>query len=220
LAASALGDVYTELGQYEEAVAAQRSALDGLRRTYGEGHPRLVAGLINFALVQAKAGHREPAFATLEELRRLAATLPPNEPALKNIPFAEGRVWRALGDCPRAVPFFRKALAEYTIVNGPTHPVTTKVLGHLGLCLADTDHIPEAIERLEQALANRRSSNDTAIADAALNLAEVLWLVPAERERALSLANEARSRWQADNAPGLAQKAEAWLAAHREGTSF
>jgi hypothetical protein len=30
-----------------------------------------------------------------------------------------------------------------------------------------------------------------------------------------ALAEEARSRWQADNAPGLAQKAVAWLAAHR-----
>jgi tetratricopeptide (TPR) repeat protein len=215
LAASALGDVYAALGQNEDAVAAQRSALDGLRRFYGEGHPRLVSGLINFALVQAKAGHREPAFATLDELRRLAATLPPDEPALKNIPFAEGRVWRALGDCSRAIPFFRTALAEYSIVHGLTHPVTTKVLGHLGLCLAETHQAPEGIEHLEQALANRRKSNDAAIADAALNLAEALWLVPAQRERALSLAEEARAQWQADNAPGLAQKAEAWLAAHR-----
>jgi tetratricopeptide (TPR) repeat protein len=217
LAASALGDVYTALGQSEDAVAAQRSALEGLRRTYGDGHPRLVAGLINFALVQAKAGQREPAFATLEELRRLAATLPANEPSLKNIPFAEGRVWRAVGDCARAVPFFRRALAEYSIVNGPTHPVTTKVLGHLGLCLAETGHVPEAIQHLEQALANRRSSNDAAIADAALNLAEVLWLVPAERERALSLAKEAKAIWQSDGAPGLARQADAWLAAHRLG---
>jgi hypothetical protein len=106
-------------------------------------------------------------------------------------------------------------LAEYSIVQGPTHPVTTKVLGHLGFCLAETHQVPEAIEQLEKALANRRSSNDTAIADAALNLAEVLWLVPAERERALSLAEEARARWQADDAPGLAQKAEAWLTARR-----
>jgi serine/threonine protein kinase/tetratricopeptide (TPR) repeat protein len=212
-AAAELGFVYAYLGRFAEAEAMGKRGLDGMRRQVGAHHPRMLNAFGNLATLQAKAGHRELALETMVEYRALAASMPPDEPQLKYVPLCESRVWRITGDCARAIPLQREALAKFSAADGPDHPLTTNVMGELGQCLVATDQIPEAISFLERVLANRRDSRDAAVPDAAFALAQALWRVPAQRRRALSLAGEAGSLWRADGSITQADEAALWLAA-------
>jgi eukaryotic-like serine/threonine-protein kinase len=212
-AALSQGQIFSTLGRHEDAAAAQERAADGIRRTYGPGHPRLVYALVNVARVQAKAKDLKSALATMEDVHHLAATLPSDEPRLKHIPFAEGAVWKDSGDCTRAIPFYRDALARFTAANGADHIMTLDVAYNLGACLRETRQLPEATDVLERTLSARRTAGDTptALAEAAFELAQVHWLA-GRPERATSLASEAAGLWRKDGGTQEASDAEAWLA--------
>jgi serine/threonine protein kinase len=204
--------IYTELGNHEASIAALRRAVDGLRATYGASHPRMIVGLVNLAR-GLSAAKRQEAVEVLAQLHRLAATMPPSEPRLVNVPHIEGEVWQNLGDCGRAVPFFREALARFSAAYGQDHPRTTDVLSYLGNCLAEQHQTAEAITHLERALRSRRSEETPSrIAFQAFDLAKVLWSLPSERARAVALVNEAKELWKQDGAS--ASQIEEWLANH------
>jgi tetratricopeptide (TPR) repeat protein/predicted Ser/Thr protein kinase len=206
--------IYSELGNHEAAIAAQRRALDALRAAYGTSHPRILVGLVNLARMLSRAKQREPALEALAELRRLAATMPPSEPRLENLPQIEGEVWQNLGDCGRAIPFLRAALERFSASYGADHPRTTDVLTPLGTCLAEQRQTAEAIAHLERALESRRSRGETpsSIGFQAFDLAKVLWLLPSRRARAVALVNEAKALWKQDGA--TASQIEEWLGEH------
>jgi len=216
-ASSKQASIYSEIGNHEAAIAAQRRAVDGLRETYGASHPRLLVGLVNLARMQSRAKQREPALQTLDELLRLAATLPPNEPRLENLPQIEGEVWQNLGECGRAVPFLREAVARFSAAYGADHPRTTDVLTPLGTCLADQHQSAEAISYLERALQSRRARGETpsSIAFQALDLAKVLRPLPSGRIRASALVDEAKALWRQDGVS--ASKVDEWLAEYEAG---
>lgn len=206
--------IYSELGNHDAAIAAQRRALDALRAAYGASHPRILVGLVNLARMLSRGKRREPALATLAELRRLAATMPPSEPRLENLPQIEGEVWQNLGDCGRAIPFLRAALERFSASYGADHPRTTDVLTPLGTCLAEQRQTAEAIAQLERALQSRRSRGETpsSIGFQAFELAKVLWLLPSGRARAKALVSEAKALWKQDGA--TASQIDEWLAQH------
>jgi eukaryotic-like serine/threonine-protein kinase len=214
-AATDLGHVYVELGRFDEAEAIEQRAVADTRRVFGAQHPRMMSAYGNLSTVQAKAGHREQALATIAEYRRLAATMPPSEPRLKWLPLQESRVWRITGDCARAVPLLREALVKFSSAEGPEHPRTMAVMNDLGVCLAATNHVPEALSLLEHVLANRRQSGDVTRFRSAFELAKALWLVPEQRARARSLAEEALSQWRSDGSTQQVPVVEKWLAEHR-----
>jgi eukaryotic-like serine/threonine-protein kinase len=212
-AALSQGQIFSELGRHEEATAALERAAAGIRRTFGPGHPRLVYALVNVARVQAKAKDLKSALATMRDVHELASTLPSDEPRLKHIPFAEGDVWKDSGNCTRAIPFYRDALARFTAANGAEHAMTLDVAYHLGACLRETRQLHEAADVLERTLAGRRRAGDTptALAEAAFELAQVHWLA-GQPERSTSLASEAAALWRKDGGTNEASEAEAWIA--------
>jgi tetratricopeptide (TPR) repeat protein/predicted Ser/Thr protein kinase len=211
-AATDLGHIYVEFNRFDEAEAIERRAVDDVRRLYGGQHPRMMSAYGNLSTVQAKAGHRDLALASIAEYRRLAATMPADEPRLKYLPLQESRVWRITGDCARAVPLLRDALLQFSAADGADGALTTMVMNDLGACLAATNHIPEALSFLTRALANRRRSGDVLMFNSAFELAKVLWSSPAQRSRARSLAKEALSHWQSDGSGRLVMEVEKWLA--------
>jgi tetratricopeptide (TPR) repeat protein len=213
-AATDLAHVYVELGRLEEAEAIEQRTADDVRRLYGAHHPRMMSALGNLSTIQAKAGHRDLALSSIAEYRRIAATMPPEEPRLKYLPLQESRVWRISGDCARAVPPLREALEKFSAADGPNHPLTTMVIHDLGVCLGETHQVPEALSFLERALANRRQSHDVLAANSAFALAKVLWSVPAQRRRARSLAEEALEHWRQDGSTRLVEESGQWLATH------
>jgi hypothetical protein len=202
------------MGRFADSEAIAQRAVDGMRRVYGSHHPRMLNPLGNLAVLRAKAGHLELALETIAEYRALASSMPQDEPRLMWVPLMESRVWRTTGHCDRAVPLQEEALASFSAWHGPEHPLTLRVMNELGICLAETNHVPEGIALLERALAKRRDSQDAAIPDTALDLAGALWHVPTEHARARVLAEEARSLWLAEDSPIRITEVEQWLAAH------
>jgi serine/threonine protein kinase/tetratricopeptide (TPR) repeat protein len=206
--------IYTELRKHDEAIAAHRSAVDGLSSVYGPGHPRVLYALLNLARGQSAAGQRDLALESVARARRLAANLPPDEPRLKFLPEIEGEVWQNSNDCSRAVPFFREALERFIASGSSEQPRTAQLMTFLGNCLADIGEVDEAVTMLDRALqSRRRSGTPTAIGESAFALAKVLWQLPAQRARAVALLDEAQALWKQDGASE--PDAERWIAERR-----
>jgi eukaryotic-like serine/threonine-protein kinase len=216
-AAAKTGSIYAELGRYDEAVAALERGAEADRQAYGDTHPRVLLALINLAIVQGQAQRREAALATIARAKELAAKLAPDEPSARHIPSVEGQIWDNGGDCARAIPFYRSALAIYTQTDGANHPMTADAHAQLGRCLAKAGQASEAISELERALAIRRKNGSapTAAAQAAFELATALWAAPDRRRQSRSLAEEALALWRGESNPEEAAKIERWLSERR-----
>lgn len=216
-ASGKIGSIYAELGRYDEAVAALERGAEAERQAYGDTHPRVLLALINMAIVQGQAQRRDPALATIARARELAARLSPDEPSARHIPSVEGQIWDNGGDCLRAIPFYRSALAIYTQTDGSSHPMTADAHAQLGRCLTKAGEVSEAISELESALAIRRKNGSapTAIAQGAFELATALWTAPDRRRQSRSLAEEALALWRGASNLEEAAKIDQWLSTRR-----
>lgn len=210
-----LSQIRMELGQFAAAVPAAQETVDGIRRVYGPSHPRMLFGLADLAVAQARAGQRDAAVQSIAEARQIATTLPADEPRLKNVARAEGLVWEHLGECERALGPLQEALRLFTTAQGATHPLTTGVLAHQATCLAALGRTAEAIAAREQTLANALSTGAASrwVADQAFGLAKLLWPDPKQRPRAQALIDEANSIWRKEGATQPMEEAASWLAA-------
>jgi tetratricopeptide (TPR) repeat protein len=216
-AAAKTGSIYAELGRYDEAVAALERGTEAERQAYGDTHPRVLLALINLAIVQGQAQRRDPALATIARAQELAARLSPDEPSARHIPSVEGQIWDNAGDCARAIPFYRSALAIYTQTDGASHPMTADAHAQLGRCLSRAGEASEAISELELTLAIRRKNGSapTTIAQAAFELATALEAAPDRRRQSRSLAEEALALWRSESNHDEAAKIERWLSTRR-----
>jgi tetratricopeptide (TPR) repeat protein len=210
-----ISQIRMELGQFAAAVQAAQHGLDGTRDYYGPGHPRVLFALGDLAVAQGKAGQRDAAAQSIAEARRLATTLPANEPRLKNVARAEGVAWEYLSECDRALPPLNEALQLFTAAYGPSHPLTAGVLAHVGTCLAATGHLSEAIAAREQVLSTYRAKSVAPIllAESAFALAKLLWPNPKQQARALALIEEANSLATKADVQQLLDDTASWLAA-------
>lgn len=210
-----ISQIRMELGQFPAAVQAAQHGLDGTRDYYGPGHPRVLFALGDLAVAQAKAGLRDAMVQSIAEARRLATTLPANEPRVKNVARAEGVAWEYLGECDRALPPLNEALQLFTAAYGPSHPLTAGVLAHVGTCLAATGHLSEAIAAREEVLSCYRTKSVAPIllAESAFALAKLLWADTKQRARALALIEEANSLASKAGVQKLLDDTASWLAA-------
>jgi eukaryotic-like serine/threonine-protein kinase len=215
LAGRDLSQIRMELGQFAAAVPAAQETVDGIRRVYGPSHPRMLFGLADLAVAQARAGQRDAAVQSIADARQIATTLPADEPRLKNVARAEGLVYEHLGECERALGPLREAMRLFTASQGATHPLTSGVLAHYATCLAATGRTAEAIAAREQTLSNARSNGAASrwVADQAFGLAKLLWPDPKQRPRAQALIDEANSIWRKEGATQPMEEAASWLAA-------
>lgn len=215
LAGRDLSQIHMELGQFAAAVPPAQETVDGIRRVYGPSHPRMLFGLADLAVAQSRAGQRDAALQSIAEARRIATTLPPDEPRLKNVARAEGVVWKTLGECERALGPLQEALQLFTTAHGASHPLTSGVLAHYATCLATLGRTAPAIAAREQTLANARSNGAASmwVADQAFGLAQLLWPDPKQRPRAQALIDEAKSIWLKEGATQALDEAATWLAA-------
>jgi hypothetical protein len=86
-----------------------------------------------------------------------------------------------------------------------------------GRALVALDRAPEAVERLERAHTGLTASKDasaSARAEAKLELAKALWAAKRDRDRARTLATEARTLVSGGEDPEGLAEIEAWLADH------
>jgi tetratricopeptide (TPR) repeat protein/tRNA A-37 threonylcarbamoyl transferase component Bud32 len=216
----AIGEIDLALQRYPEAVRRFEAELDGIRRELGKRHPRVIFSLTNLGLAQSKAGLRDAAWATVASIRELVTSLyPPGDWRHVTVAYVEGNIWEDSGDCERALPAYRQAFETIVATYGPNNTNTADVQARLGTCLYRVGRVAEAIPYLERVLQIRTDVNGApnVIAEAAFQLADVLWAgaAPSERPRALSLAEQALSLWRQDQVADRARAAEEWLTNRR-----
>jgi tetratricopeptide (TPR) repeat protein len=217
MARADIGEIYLDLENYPEAMRHMQAALDAIEGIFGGHHPRMLIARANLALAQSKVDG-DAALATVAKMRELAAMLPPEEWRAITIPFLEGQIREDRDDCAHAMPFYREALVLFTKRYGAGSAEEADVQARLGACLEALGQRGAALLELERALATRRTNGDapSVIAQAAYELAQTLaspGAKPADRARAVDLAQEARSLWQQDGATDKVKDVEQWLVA-------
>ncbi|MEX1364336.1 MAG: serine/threonine-protein kinase [Nannocystaceae bacterium] len=151
-----LGSIHQARGDYEQALLAQRRALEIAQQIFGEDHPRVAVQWTNLA--NAEHGHGDDAAALESNLRALAirevtlgAAHPDVGASLLNVGVAQyGR-----GQREEAIESFERALAIQTAALGD-HPSTAMTLNNLGAMLFSQGKIEEALARYERALQIQR----------------------------------------------------------------
>ena len=211
-----LGNASIRLGDYAAARTTHERALAIREKALGPDHPIVAQSLNNLGLVLLTAGDYPRARAVLERALAIREkALGPDHPSLA-YPLANlGRVLVKTGELDAAQGRLERALAVREKALGPSHPdlaVPLLGLGELRLAQKKPD---EAIPLLERALALDYKEFTLEIQ---LTLAEALWAVGKDRPRALSLAEDARTRYEhIGHRPGL-ERATRFLAEHpREG---
>ncbi|KAH7384380.1 kinesin light chain 1 [Phaeosphaeria sp. MPI-PUGE-AT-0046c] len=148
-----LGSVLVRQGQYEEAEAMHRRALEGREKVLGREHPYTLTSVSQLGLVLARQGQYKEADAINQRAlegrekvlgREHADTLT----SINNI----GLVLKRQGQYKEAEAMHRQALEGYKKVLGREHPYTLTSVSNLGLVLERQGKYKEAEAMHQRAL--------------------------------------------------------------------
>jgi tetratricopeptide (TPR) repeat protein len=189
-----LGLLLEQHGDYDEAEALFREAINQYRRLYGEKHANIAVGLVNLALVQQDKGDNAGAEATyrtaLAMQRELLGELhPETAQLLNNLAFVQSD----RGDLRGALATEREALAIYQKLFPGDHPEVARIMNRIGFWQTEAGDYAAAERSLETALAMRRRLLGPSHPDVGTSLMHVAILDVALRryDAALASANEA-----------------------------
>jgi len=212
--------VYSDQERWEEALVYSRRALQLLERALGGDHRRVADLLVNLANALHGLERLDEAREQLERAHRIlerayGADHPSVASVLNNLGNLlgdQGRPREALEHLERALTILEHALPG-------DHPTLAYPLTNMGLVYLDDLRDPgHAITHLERALALREAGTVAPAERAATRfaLARALWTAGSDRERALTLANEARADYVAAGEPGrrYVTEIDAWLGDH------
>ena len=207
-----LGNGQLFLGEYVEARANLERAVGVFEKALGPEHPRTAAALSGMgnalAMLDDHAGalmHQKRAHAIFEN--RLGGGHPFLMYTLTNM----ARSLLHTGAPEAAGPVIERALAIFEQHHGPTHPELVGPLLAKGKILLFQNQLRPSIEVLERALALNRPRYRSEIQ---LTLARALWTADADRERAVSLATQARDRFREIGNRPMFDEASHWLNEH------
>jgi eukaryotic-like serine/threonine-protein kinase len=214
-----LGSLEFERGNYQRALEVHARALAIFETAFGQEHPYVAAAMGNVALAQEQLGDVE---AAAEGQRRALQikerTLGPDHPDLAETHVNLGVLYGERGEWALAQRHLERAVALIEPV-GAEHPVLGHALSDLGQMWLD-QHLPErAIEPLERAVRifDEKDRAASVEGSARFGLARALWETGGDRDRATTLARQAREDYvRAGDSDVAAQLAriEDWLARH------
>ncbi|MEM9462573.1 MAG: tetratricopeptide repeat protein [Myxococcota bacterium] len=214
-----LAIVLQHLRRYEEAEALHRRALRIFTSSLGPTHPTVGASLDNLGLVLTGQGRLRDAEALHRRALRLRRqALGADHPEVANSLDNLAQVLMGQQRWAEAGEQFRRALLIKQAVLGADHPdLVYSISGLVHARLQGPDPLV-ARELAERAVSIREAAAvaPELLAEARFALARVLWLDPAERTRARTLAEQAREAY-ATAGPAEARyrsDVEDWLAAH------
>ena len=216
---SNLGSDLDELGRFDEARGYLERALRIRLEIFGRTHPDVAAALDNLGAVEANqrrwpealSHHRQ---ALEVRLATVGREHPKTALTLHNL----GNVFNLQGRYGEALPYFKQALAIEEKTLGADHPEVAVELTVIADIERRMGHPERVVETLERALkimeAQELEPGD--VARTRFALAQALWDVGRDTDRALQLARQARqdllSLGEKDKV-ALAE-VEAWLAEH------
>jgi eukaryotic-like serine/threonine-protein kinase len=212
-----LGLVHSARQDYVAARVELEAAVEIAKQAYGPGHPSLLNEYNNLGYIMARWGDLDTAARALAESKALAASLPENRQTA-NIPQVEGLLMQRRGDAVGALSKLEEAVRRRAKAYGERTVQVSTARYLLGVCLASLGRTAEAVAELEGALEIDRAVGAPARleAEAAFGLAEALWVIPAQRSRALMLARSALELLEKDGPAWAvdAQRVKTWLDAH------
>jgi serine/threonine protein kinase/tetratricopeptide (TPR) repeat protein len=217
-----LGLVHAARQDYVAARVELEAAVAIAQQAYGPGHPSLLNEYNNLGYIMARWGDLDTAARALAESKALAASLPENRQT-SNIPEVEGLLMQRRGDLVGALSKLEEAVRRRGAAYGDRTIQVATARYLLGVCLASLGRTAEAIAELEAALEIDRTVGAPARlqAEASFSLAEALWVVPAQRPRAITLARSALELFEKDGTAWAvdAQGVKTWLDAHAAGSA-
>jgi eukaryotic-like serine/threonine-protein kinase len=207
-------------GRTDEAIAAARRAEQEQEHLVGKDHPYTLTCLNDEGEAQLTGRRYPEALVTLTAARdRAVRALGATHPYVGMLESNRGEVLNAMRRHADAHAAFVRAIDIWR--QSGTEPVMVSYAqtGY-GIALLGERRPLEAIAPLEQALATRLAAQAAAelTGEVRFALARALWSRPADRERALTLARQARADYatvdqaEAQQAPLLAE-IDAWLRA-------
>jgi tetratricopeptide (TPR) repeat protein len=212
-----LGLVYAARKDYAAARRELAATVELAKRAFGPRHPNVVNEYNNFTEIMLRANDAETAARLVSECKTVAAELPADRQSA-NIPMLEGRILVMRGDYRAALPLFEEGARRMAAAYGAETSQASYAIQELGQCLAKLGETGDALHFLEQALELRRRvrAQPDWIAESAFAVAEQLWRMPAERQRAGQLANEALGIYQSGGEKWSeeAQRVSEWLGSH------
>jgi tetratricopeptide (TPR) repeat protein len=212
-----LAHMLTELERYDEALVANRRAIEISEKTEGPNHPDLSRMIGTRGIILTKLKRYDEA---LELLRRVAAL---DEAALGPTSLVTaldystiGDAYEGMGDYDKALGNGRHAIEIIEAIKART-PVIAGVYQSVGGIELKRGRPAAAVPLLERALSFAQSGGPAEdLAQVKLLLAQALWQAHGDRQRAVTLVREARAVYAAT--PRLKSgldEADAWLATHR-----
>jgi tetratricopeptide (TPR) repeat protein len=204
-------------GRYEEAIAAQRRAVELKEKILGPDHPDVATSLGNLANVLAKVNRVSEALELSQRAVRidekaLGADHPEVARELANR--AEQLVLAKRFD--EAEQMGRRATQIFEREMGSNNPVVAFGLSVVGRSLIERGRSQDARPLLERAYTIRKlaEKDPEHRGEAAFLLAQVLWHHRADRERALTLAFEAKQSYSGGHDKEALVAVERWLNEH------
>jgi tetratricopeptide (TPR) repeat protein/predicted Ser/Thr protein kinase len=214
-----LGNVAESAGKHELALKRYQKALEIWRGVYADDHP-YVAGLLNNIGTSLDSMERYEEAAEYFERARVAWSdkLGPDHPMV-------GTALTNLGNCAAAENRWEDAAEYYAealrILEGSydsDHPDLAHPLVGLGASLLELDRSAEAVDALERVV-SMHEAQPLAPPNGALGrflLARALWILDADRPRALRLAQRARAEFD-QMGPAASENLDTvnqWLSEH------
>ena len=199
------------------ALAAYERALEIQLKTLGEDHHDLAGSYNNIGRVLARQGKHEDALKSYQRALEIrVAALGPEHPHVARVYRSIASTHRSQGQFDEAVKAGEKALAICEKAFEPDHPKVAVALHGLGRALVESGEVGRATEVLERALRIRETAKikPTDLAQTRFWLAQALVADPLARERAMSLARQAREVLQTSSNPKIKAEIEAWFLEH------
>jgi len=209
-------------GRHEEALALYQATQAMIERIFGLEHPRLASALNNVASVLLTLRRPAEALPLLElalSIQRKA--LGAEHPVLALFEINIAHALRDLGRAAEAEPMLKRGLPIIQGAYGAEHVYLAYALVGLGRVLHVQGKDDEALPLLERGLKIREQdgTQPRERAEALFAVAKVLWSDEVARERALSMAQDARAVL-VEAGPDIKvdrEEIDAWLAS-RTGT--
>ncbi|CAN5711107.1 hypothetical protein BH09PLA1_BH09PLA1_03270 [soil metagenome] len=194
-----LGAVYRELGKFDEAESAFRTAVTGGRRVLGNDHPSTIKAIGSLGAVladQGKFDEAEPL--SRESLQRLRRDFGDDHPDTLIAMGGLRALLQARGKYAEAEPLAREVLDRNRRAHGSDHPDTMRALNNMGALYANEGKIADAepyfrevVDRSRRIMGDDHGDTITAISNLAFVLfaqnkladAEPLWREALERFR-------------------------------------
>ncbi|WP_224369080.1 serine/threonine-protein kinase [Hyalangium versicolor] len=211
----ALGVAALRLGNLPQAIALFTESLRRTEELKGARHPEVAIHQSMLATAYRDSGQPELALEHAQAaLAVRQAALGPEHPSLGDDLDELGECFLLLKRYDEALKSFRDAEALKRKALGADHPDLSYSLDGEGKTLLAQGHAAEAIGPLKQALSYENTEPE-ALAQTGFTLAQALWAVGSEPERAREEARRARDRYTALGKQQKAAEIDTWLQARQ-----